>query len=74
MSKYDKGMDDAYFGISPRIDDLEYLRGYGYAESLYEDEERAKQQRKEHEKQMWKDYEDQYYNDLMDDMLNVGCR
>ena len=34
---FDKGMDDAYLGKEPKGDPgLEYLRGYGYAESLYE--------------------------------------
>ena len=36
-NKFDKGMDDYYLSKEPKGDPgLEYLRGWGYAESLYE--------------------------------------
>ena len=38
-NKFDKGMDDAYLGKEIKGDPgLEYLRGYGYAESLLQEE------------------------------------
>jgi hypothetical protein len=36
-NNFDKGMDDYYLGKNPKGDPgLEYIRGWGYAESLYE--------------------------------------
>jgi hypothetical protein len=36
-NKFDEGMDDYYLGKEPKGDPvLEYLRGWSYAESLYE--------------------------------------
>lgn len=37
VNKFDTGMDDYYLGKEPKGDPgLEYLRGWMYAESLYE--------------------------------------
>jgi len=44
-NNFDKGMDDAYLGNEPDENaTIEYLQGYGYAESLYEKDEQQPEQ------------------------------
>ena len=44
-NNFDKGMNDAYLGKEITEDPgLEYLRGYGYAESLYEQDQQQSDQ------------------------------
>jgi hypothetical protein len=53
-NKFDKGMDDAFLGKEINGDPgIEYLQGYGYAESLYEEPfpEQVDDRRQEQEEQ-----------------------
>jgi hypothetical protein len=44
MSRFDKGMDDYYSGKEPdKNATIEYLQGFGYAESLLYPEEQPEQ-------------------------------